>query len=124
MLPADWPACDMPIARDCPPPLTVTVPLRLVVPVFEVTLTVKLPLLVPLVGAALIQLWSSVTVHATFAVTPTPEEEAVAPNDSEVGETERFVVPPPQVLSTSAASRRPFPEPAVLRAIHLETSGA
>ena len=41
--------------RVSPPPVTVTVPVRLVVPVFAVALTVKLPLLLPLVGEALSQ---------------------------------------------------------------------
>ena len=44
------------MVRVMPPPLTVTVPLRLVVPVFAVALTVKLPLPEPLVGEALSQL--------------------------------------------------------------------
>ena len=41
--------------RVIPPPVTVTVPLRLALPLFAVTLTLKLPLLVPLTGATLIQ---------------------------------------------------------------------
>jgi hypothetical protein len=48
--------CVTAIVRVSPPPVTVTVPLRAVVPVFAVTLTVKLPLLVPLVGDAVSQL--------------------------------------------------------------------
>jgi hypothetical protein len=52
---ADMPACVTAIARVIPPPLTVTVPERLVVPVLAVALTVKLPLLAPLVGEALSQ---------------------------------------------------------------------
>ena len=64
-------ACVTAIVRVMPPPVTVTVPLRLAVPVFAVALTVKLPLLVPLAGETLSQLWLSVTVQLTFAVTDT-----------------------------------------------------
>jgi hypothetical protein len=41
--------------RVMPPPVTVTVPLRLAVPVFAVALTVKLPLPEPLVADVLSQ---------------------------------------------------------------------
>ena len=57
--------------RVSPPPVTVTVPVRAAVPVLAVALTVKLPLLVPLVGETVIQVWLSVTVQLTFAVTAT-----------------------------------------------------
>jgi hypothetical protein len=49
------PLCVTDTARVTPPPVTVTVPLRLVVPVLAVALTVKLPLPEPLVGDALSQ---------------------------------------------------------------------
>ena len=50
------PACVTAMVRAAsPPPVTLTTPLRLAVPVFAVTLTVKLPLLVPLVGDTVIQ---------------------------------------------------------------------
>ena len=55
VLAVDWPACVTATVRVSPPPVTVTVPVRLVVPVFAVALTVKLPLLLPLVGEALSQ---------------------------------------------------------------------
>ena len=73
--------------RVSPPPVTVTVPLRAAVPVFAVALTVKLPLLVPLVGEAVSQLWLSVTVQLTFAVTVTGDDEAPDANERDVGAT-------------------------------------
>src|SRR5688572_2492506 len=101
----------------------VTVPLRLEVPVFAVALTATLPLLAPLVGVALSQLWSSVTVQLTFAVMATGCEEAAAPKVMAEGETVRLLVPP-QLPSTSTASRSPLPEPAAFSAMHFDTSGA
>jgi hypothetical protein len=65
------PACVTATVRVSPPPVTLPCPRGLVLPVFAVALTVKLPLLLPLVGEALSQVWSSVTVQLTFAVTLT-----------------------------------------------------
>ena len=85
------PACVTATVRVSPPPVTVTVPARLVLPVFAVALTVKLPLLLPLVGEALSQVWSSVTVQLTFAVTLTADEAAAEANDNEVCDSVRLL---------------------------------
>src|SRR5688572_21962342 len=106
-----------------PLPEMVTVPLRTEVPVFAVALTATLPLLAPLPGEVVIQLWSSVTVQLTLAVTATGCEDAAAPSDIDVGETVRLLVPP-QLPRTSAASLRPLPAPAAFNAMHFDTSGA
>ena len=58
---------------------------ELPVPVFAVTLTASVPLLAPLPGVTLIQVWLSVTDQLTFAVTDTFMDAVAAPNDSEVG---------------------------------------
>ena len=85
------PACVTETVRVSPPPVTVTVPVRLVLPVFAVALTVKLPLLLPLVGEALSQVWSSVTVQLTFAVTLTADEDAAEASDSAVCDSVRLL---------------------------------
>ena len=123
MLDVADPACATATVRVMLPPVRVTVPLRLAVLELAVALTETLPLFVPLVGEAVIQLWLSLTVQLTFAVTATGCEEAAAPSDNDVGETLRLLVPPPpQVPSTSVASRRPLPDPAAFSAMHFETS--
>ena len=68
-----------------PPPVTVTVPVRAAVPVFAVALTAKLPLLLPEAGEALSQLWLSVIVQLTFAVTDTDDDEATAARINHAG---------------------------------------
>ena len=73
-----WPACVTATVRVSPPPVTVTVPVRLVVPVFAVALTRKLPLLLPEATEIVSQLWLSVTVQPTFEVTVTVDDDAAA----------------------------------------------
>jgi hypothetical protein len=102
------PACVTAIVRVSPPPATVTVPVRFVVPVLAVALTVMLPLLVPEVGEALSQVWSSVTVQLTFAVTATGADEAAAASESVVGDTVRLLVDPPNTLATTEVARMPL----------------
>src|SRR5688572_25885537 len=77
-------ACVTAIVRVIPPPLTVTLPVRAAVPVFAVALIVKLLLLVPPVGETLSQLWLSLAVQLTFAVTDTGAVDAAAASDTEV----------------------------------------
>ena len=97
------------IVRVMPPPVTVTVPLRLAVPVLAVALTVKLPLLEPLVGETVSQDWLSVTVQLTFAVTDTAADEALDANDSEVGDTTRFGLGEvPNTEAITEVARMPF----------------
>jgi hypothetical protein len=70
-----------------PPPVTVTVPERLVVAVFAVALTVNEPLFDPAVGETVSHVALSETLQVTFAATVTSALDAVEPNGIEVGET-------------------------------------
>src|SRR5262245_61705005 len=105
-----------------PPPVTVTVPLRAVVPVLAVVFTAKLPLLLPLVGVVLSQLWSSLTVQLTFEVTVTFVDVAPAPTDSDEEPSVRLLEPPHR-LSTSGASFSPLLTPAAFCAMHFDVAG-
>src|SRR5262249_11999671 len=116
------PAWPTPPGRVTPPPLTETVPLRLAVPVFAVALMEKLPLLLPLAGDSLSQLWSSVAVQLTWAVPGTACDAAPAPSDADDGEMVRLL--PPHWLSTSGASFSPLPAPAAASAMHFEVAAA
>ena len=77
-------------------------------PVFAVALTVKLPLLAPLVGEAVIQVWLSVTVQLTLAVTATGNDEAADANDSVVGDTVRLLVGVPNTVASTEVARMPL----------------
>ena len=101
-------ACVTAIVRVRPPPVTVTVPVRAAVPVFAVALTVKLPLLLPLVAEAVIHVWLSVTVQLTFAVTVTGDDEAADANDSVVGDTVRLLVGVPNTVASTEVVRMPL----------------
>jgi hypothetical protein len=70
-------------------PETVTVPVRKVVPVFAVTVTASVPLLLPEVGVTVIQLASSVTVHVELEVTDAFWLPDALVKVRLVGETER-----------------------------------
>jgi hypothetical protein len=68
-------------------PLTVTVPVRLVVAVFAAALTVTVALLEPDVGETVIQVWSSVAVQLTFDVIENVPDEAAEASASDAVET-------------------------------------
>ncbi len=91
VLVVDWPACVTAMVRVSPPPVTVTVPVRAAVPVLAVTLTVRLPLLAPLAGVTVSQVWLSVAVQLTFAVTAPVAVEAAEANERAVGVTVRLL---------------------------------
>src|SRR6185295_15114432 len=65
------PDCDTLMVRVMPPPVTVTAPVRAAAAVFAVTATASVPLLLPEAGVTVIQVWLSVVVQLTFAVTVT-----------------------------------------------------